>query len=57
MLSEIGPPAMLASFNIPVVSALEGVGQNLWVSYRSEWYFPKVNNRARINRILESPIK
>ena len=30
MLSGIGPRATLESFGIPVVSALEGVGQNAW---------------------------
>ena len=30
MLSGIGPSATLSSANIPVISALEGVGQNMW---------------------------
>lgn len=30
MLSGIGPQATLDEFNIPVVNALEGVGQNMW---------------------------
>jgi choline dehydrogenase len=30
MLSGIGPAAMLAKFGIPVLSALAGVGQNMW---------------------------
>lgn len=30
MLSGIGPQATLDRYNIPVISALEGVGQNMW---------------------------
>jgi choline dehydrogenase len=30
MASGIGPPSTLQSFGIPVISALAGVGQNLW---------------------------
>lgn len=30
MLSGIGPKATLNAYGIPVVSALEGVGQNMW---------------------------
>jgi choline dehydrogenase len=30
MVSGIGPPATLQSFGIPVISALAGVGQNMW---------------------------
>ncbi|KAF2671531.1 alcohol oxidase [Microthyrium microscopicum] len=30
MLSGIGPKATLNQFSIPIVSALEGVGQNMW---------------------------
>lgn len=30
MLSGIGPKATLDEFDIPVISALEGVGQNMW---------------------------
>jgi len=32
MVSGIGPEATLKQFGIPVISNLQGVGQNLWVS-------------------------
>lgn len=32
MVSGIGPKDILESLNIPVISDLQGVGQNMWVS-------------------------
>lgn len=31
MVSGIGPAATLEQFDIPVLSDLQGVGQNMWV--------------------------
>ena len=46
MLSGIGPSTTLSSFDISVVSALEGVGQNLWVRHHSNRRFSKAKKRV-----------
>lgn len=45
MVSGIGPGATLKEHNIPAVSTLEGVGQNLWVGF---WTLLIVHSAVRI---------
>ncbi|KAL8733573.1 MAG: hypothetical protein Q9166_001981 [cf. Caloplaca sp. 2 TL-2023] len=46
MVSGIGPPATLRRLQIPIVSALNGVGQNLWVCLNWLIALRKLKNNA-----------
>ena len=56
MVSGVGPAATLQKLNIPVISDLPGVGQNMWVSghtaIQCQSMPKKVDVRSRTNRIL-----
>ena len=44
MVSGIGPAATLKANNIPAISTLEGVGQNLWVNLHVFLHFYWADN-------------